>query len=166
MTLAESGRALVGFLLLVVAHFTLRPLLGGPVLVDFLTIAVLFSAVRVRPGAAAAIGFAVGVSLDSLSPGSFGTAALAYTCVAFLASRLNAAFFTDNISLTGAFVLAGKWAVDAVTLLLAGGLADTQSLMQLLVWSPLSAVLTAVVALFLLAVARPWFAVTVAPNRR
>ncbi|MCU0616341.1 MAG: rod shape-determining protein MreD [Gemmatimonadaceae bacterium] len=166
MTLAETGRAIVGFLVLLVAHFTLRPLLGGPVLIDFLTIAVLFSAVRVRPGVAAVIGFAVGLSIDSLSPGHFGTAAAAYTAVAFVAARLNAAFFTDNISLTGAFVLAGKWVVDAIILLLAGGLAGSGSLLQLLLWSPLSAMVTALVAVLLLMVARPWFAAPVAANRR
>lgn len=166
MTPAGTLRAIVGFLLLVIAHFTVRPLLGGPAQVDFLTIAVLFSAVRLRPGAAAVLGFSVGLALDSLSPGSFGTAALAYTAVAFVAARLNAAFFTDNISLTGVFVLLGKWAVDAVILLLAGGLADSRSLRQLLLWSPLAAVATALVALALLVVARPWFASPVAGMRR
>lgn len=165
MNVAAVARALTGFALLVLAHFTVRPLLGGPVQVDFLTIAVLFSAVRVRPGAAAVIGFVAGLALDSLSPGHFGTAALAYTLVAFVAARLNAAFFTDNISLTGAFVLIGKWSVDAITLLLAGRFTDVRSLAQLAVWSPLAALATAAVALVLLGIARPWFS-SVDPSRR
>ena len=44
MTPLGTLRAVAGFLLLVMAHFSLRPLIGGPVPLDFLSIAVLFAA--------------------------------------------------------------------------------------------------------------------------
>jgi rod shape-determining protein MreD len=158
MTLASSARAVVGFLLLVTLHFTLRPLLGGRVQVDFLTIAVLFAAVRLRPGVAACVGWVAGVALDAVAPGSFGATALGYTVVAFVASRVNAAFFTVDTARSGAIVLGGKWAVDAIILLVAGGPAGSGRLAHLLFWSPLAALLTAGVATLLLLAAGRWFA--------
>jgi len=166
MTLLHAVRAVAGFLLLVVAHFSLRPLLGGPVLIDFLSIAVLFSAVRVRPGVAAVIGFVAGIALDSLSLDAFGTMALAYTAVSYTASWLRAAFFTDNLSLTALFVLLGKWSVDVISVLLATGMPDRAGWLQLGVWSPLAGALTALVAVVLLAIARPWFASSVVRRGR
>lgn len=166
MTLLHALRAIGGFLLLVVAHFSVRPLLGGPVLIDFLSLAVLFSAVRVRPGAAAVIGFVAGIAVDSLALDAFGTTALAYTAVGYAASWLKAAFFTDNLSLTALFVLLGKWSVDVLSVVLATGLPDRAGWMQLGVWSPLSGALTAVVAVVLLLVARPWFASPIARRTR
>jgi rod shape-determining protein MreD len=159
-------RAVSGFLLLVVAHFSLRPLLGGPVPLDFLSIAVLFAAVRVRPGVAAVIGFLTGIAIDSLSLDAFGTAALAYTAVAYAASWLKAAFFTDNLSLTALFIVAGKWSFDVISLLLSTGVPDARGWLQLALWSPLSAVATALVAVLLLVVARSWFATPVARRLR
>lgn len=158
----RTARAIAGFLVLVVAHFSLRPLLGGPVLIDFLSLAVLFSAVRVRPGAAAVIGLAVGLAVDSLALDAFGTSALAYTVVAYAASRVQALFFTENLALTALFVGVGKWSVDVISVLLASGLPDRSGWLQLGVWSPLSAALTAVVAVVLLVIARPWFASPIA----
>lgn len=150
-------RGVLVFTLLVAAHFSLRPLLGGPAPIDFLCLAVLFAAVRVRPGAAAVIGFLSGIALDSLSLHGFGTAALAFTVVAFGASWLKAVFFAENIALTALFVFFGKWAFDVVYVLIRGGVPDGQVLVQVLLWSPIAAALTAVVSLVLLVLARPVF---------
>ncbi len=67
-------RVVIAFVLLVALHYTVRPLLGWRVSMDFLVIAVLLMAVRVRPGAAAMIGFATGLVADSLTPTSRGPA--------------------------------------------------------------------------------------------
>jgi rod shape-determining protein MreD len=150
-------RALGVFFGLVAAHFALRPLIGGQASVDFLTLAVLFAAVRVRPGAAAPIGFLTGLCLDSLSLQGFGTAALAYSVIAYGASWLKAVFFADNLSLTALFVFLGKWAFDVVYVLIGGGVPDGQVLLQLLLWSPISAALTSVVGVVLLMMGRPAF---------
>lgn len=157
MNPVNALKAVSVFMLLVAAHFSIRPLLGGPAPIDFLCLAVLFAAVRVRPGAAAVIGFLSGIGLDSLALEGFGTGALAFTLVAFGASWLKAVFFADNLGLTALFVFLGKWAFDVVYILISGGVPDGQVLVQLLLWSPLSAALTALVGVLLLVLARPVF---------
>ncbi len=157
MNLMNVLKALSVFIVLVAAHFSIRPLLGGPAPIDFLCLAVLFAAVRVRPGAAAVIGFLSGLGLDSLALEGFGTGALAFTVVSFGASWLKAVFFADNLGLTALFVFLGKWAFDVVYILISGGVPDGQVLVQLLLWSPLSAALTALVGVLLLVLARPVF---------
>ncbi len=159
-------RAVAVFVVLVAAHFSLRPLIGGPVPIDFLCLAVLFAAVRVRPGAAAVIGFVSGIGMDSLALQGLGTSALAFTIVAFGASWLKAVFFADNLGLTALFVFLGKWAYDVVYVLISGGVPDGQVLVQLLLWSPLAAALTAVVGVMLLLLARPVFGTRRATHRR
>ncbi len=166
MNLMNALRALSVFIVLVAAHFSIRPLLGGPAPIDFLCLAVLFAAVRVRPGAAAVIGFLSGLGLDSLALEGFGTGALAFTVVAFGASWLKAVFFADNLGLTALFVFLGKWAFDVVYVLISGGVPDGQVLVQLLLWSPLSAALTAIVGVVLLALARPVFGTRRSGHRR
>lgn len=157
MNLMNALKALSVFIVLVAAHFSIRPLIGGPAPIDFLCLAVLFAAVRVRPGAAAVIGFLSGLGLDSLALEGFGTGALAFTVVAFSASWLKAVFFADNLGLTALFVFLGKWAFDVVYILISGGVPDGQVLVQLLLWSPLSAALTSIVGVLLLMLARPVF---------
>jgi rod shape-determining protein MreD len=154
---AVAVQALVGFLLLVIAQYTLRPLIGGRAQVDFLAIAVLFSAVRLRPGAAALLGFVVGLMVDCLAPGSFGAAALAFTLVGYAASWLKAVFFADHIALTGLFVFGGKWLFEALYLLAGPRVGSIDLVLQLLLWVPLAAALTAVVAVLLLTLFRPLY---------
>ena len=60
-------RTLIAFVILVVLHFTLRPLLGWRASPDFLVIALLLVAIRVRPGTAALIGLVMGITADSLT---------------------------------------------------------------------------------------------------
>ena len=115
MSWTRSARAIIAFALLVLLHYTLRPLLGWRTPVDFLVIAVLLSAVRVRPGAAALIGFCTGLVADSLTPSAFGAGALAMTAVGATASWLKAVFFADNVVLHGFFFFVGT----AVTVTLA-----------------------------------------------
>ena len=71
----NSTRTLVVTLLvlvLVALQYTLRPMLDWRANVDFLVIAVLVVAVRVRPGTAAVVGFAIGLVADALTPEAFG----------------------------------------------------------------------------------------------
>src|SRR5262245_22106219 len=92
------------FALLVVLHYTVRPLIGMRISVDFMVIAVLLTAVHVRPGVAALVGFTVGAISDSLAPQSFGAGALALSAVASAASWLKAAVFGDNMVLQAIFL--------------------------------------------------------------
>lgn len=141
--------------LLVLLHYTVRPMLAWRVQVDFLVVALLLIAVRARPAVAAFVGFALGVVTDALTPGAFGAGALAMTLVGFASSWLKAAFFTENLLLNAAFVFAGKWAFDLVYLVVERRLGGTDLLVQLVWWSPLAALLTAAVGAAVLVASRP-----------
>jgi rod shape-determining protein MreD len=140
---------------LLVLHYSLGPLLGWRAPVDFLLIGVLLVSVRVRPGTAALLGCLAGIAADTLNPSSFGAAAIAMTCVGFAASWLKASFFDEHLALNALFLLLGKLAYDAVFLFAERRLSIGQVLAQLVVWSLLSAVLTAVVGLMVLVLFRP-----------
>ncbi len=150
MNFQRGGRAIVIFSLLLVLHFFVRPLLPWRVTADFLVIAVLLMSVRVRPGAAAMIGFATGLVSDSLAPTAFGAAALALTLIGFAASWLKAVFFSDNILLHAFFFFIGKWTFDIVYVLAEQQRNATDIVTQLLLWSPLAAGATAVGGLLVL----------------
>lgn len=154
---ANVARAWIGFALLIAAHFGVRPLISARVDVDFALIAILFSAVRMRPGLAAVTGFLVGLALDAMAPGSFGAHALALTLIGYGASWLKAVFFADHVGLTGLFVFLGKWVLDIALTLLTGVSSGISLVIALLVWSPLSAALTAAVAVLLLVMFRPLY---------
>jgi len=151
----RSARAVLAFALLVVLHYTVRPLLGWRTPVDFLVIAVLLSAVRVRPGAAALIGFCTGLVADSLMPSAFGAGALAMTAVGATASWLKAVFFADHVLLNGFFLFLGKWVYEVVMNVVERRMQGAELLMQILVWSSLSAFVTAVAGVLALMALRP-----------
>jgi rod shape-determining protein MreD len=141
--------------ILIVLHFTLRPLLAWRAGIDFLVIALMFGAVRLRPGAAALFGFLLGLTADSLAPGAFGANALAMTVVAFAASWLKAIFFADNLLLNGFFILVGKWLFDLIFLIAERRLGGLELVMQLFVWSMLASAVTAFAGVVALMVLRP-----------
>ena len=155
MTFAGSLRLAVAVMVLILLHFSLRPLLGWTAEIDFLTTAVLIAAVRLRPGTAALLGCILGLANDSLRPAMFGAWALALTAVGFAASWLKAIFFADNLALNGLMILLGKWLVDAIRLLVERSHEGTALVMQLFVWSLLSAAVTAVVGVIVLLLLRP-----------
>lgn len=155
--IGSALRACLGFLLLLTAHFSVRPLVAGRASIDFAVIAVLFSSVRMRPGFAALTGFLTGLALDAMAPGSFGASALVLSLIAFGASWLKAVFFADHVALTGLFVFGAKWLFDIAMTLLAGVGSGVSLFVTLLLWSPLSSALTALVAVVLLVLFRPLY---------
>ena len=155
MTVGGAIRAVVSFLVFVLLHYTLRPLLGWRAPMDFLLIALLLASVRVRPGTAAIIGFLVGLISDSLAPGALGAGALAMTVVGFSASYLKAVFFADNLALNAFFFFLGKWMFDLIYFLVEQRVHGVELVQQLLLWSPLSAAVTAAVGVLLLFLMRP-----------
>lgn len=157
MNATRALRGIVAFAVLVVLHYTVRPLLGWRVDMDFLVIAVLLAAVRLRPGSAAAIGFLTGLVADSLAPSAFGAGALAMTVIAFAASWLKAVFFADNVVLNAFFFFVGKWVFDLLYTIAEHRLALGEALAQIFIWAPLSAALTATVGVLLLLVFRNAF---------
>ena len=109
MNLGGAIRAIISFLIFVVLHYTLRPLLGWRAPMDFLILALLLASVRVRPATAAVIGFVLGLISDSLAPDALGAGAIAMTVVGFGASYLKAVFFADNLVLNAFFFFLGKF---------------------------------------------------------
>ena len=151
----RSLRPILAFLILVVLHYTLRPVLGWRTSIDFLVIALLLASVRIRPASAAILGFAMGLVADSLSVGAFGSAALAMSVVGFAASWLRAVVFAENLVLHAAFFFAGKWLFDIVFLIVERRVRGLDLVFQLLIWSPLTAMVTALAGILVLIVMRP-----------
>ena len=140
---------------LVFLHYTLRPLLAWRASADFLIIALLLASVRVRPGIAAVFGFLLGLMSDSVALGAFGAGALAMTLIGFSWSRLKAVFFADHVLLNGFFLFLGKWAYEVMMNVMERRMQGAELLMQILVWSSLSAFVTAVAGVLALMALRP-----------
>ncbi len=155
MNMARTLRTIVLFAVLIALHYSVRPLFAARASVDFLIIALLLAAVRVRPGAAALVGFLLGLLMDSLKPGTFGAASLAMTLIGYTASWLKPVFFADNLPLNAFFFFVGKWGFDAIYLTVGQRLHGRELVIQLLLWSPLAAAITAAVGVLLLVFARP-----------
>jgi rod shape-determining protein MreD len=155
MNLGSMARAIATFLILVLLHYTLRPLLGWRAPMDFLLLALLLSAIRVRPAVAAIIGLALGIISDSLTPEALGAGAVAMTVVGYLASWLKAVFFADNLALNAFFFFLGKWIFDVIYFSIEQKLGGIELIQQLLLWSPLSAAATALAGILLLLIMRP-----------
>ena len=155
MSLARTLRTILLFAALITLHYTVRPLFASRAAVDIVVIALLLAAVRVRPGAAALIGFLLGLLLDSLQPGAFGAASLALTILGYGASWLKPVFFADNLALNAFFFFVGKWVFDAIYLTVGQRTYGSELVMQLLLWSPIAAAVTAVAGVLLIVVLRP-----------
>ena len=155
MTLGGMLRAVVTFVILVLLHYTLRPLLGWRAPMDFLVLALLLASIRVRPAIAALIGLAMGLVADSLTPESLGAAAISMTIVGYIASWLKAVFFADNLALNAFFFFLGKWTFDVIYFVVERRVGGIELVQQLLLWSPLSAAATAIAGVILLLIMRP-----------
>lgn len=155
MTFTGALRTAVVCALLIVLHYTLRPLLGWRASIDFLIVALLLGSVRLRPGTAAVYGFLLGLMSDSLSVSAFGASALAMSIVGFGASWLKAVFFADNLALNGFFLFVAKWLFDLIFLLAGRGAHGAELAMQIFVWSPLSAAVTAAAGVIALSLLKP-----------
>ena len=139
MTILSFLKGVGIFILLVALHYSVRPLVGTRISIDFLVIAVLLAAVHVRPGVAAIIGFATGLIADSMTPLSLGAGAVAMSAIASGASWLKAVVFGDNVLAQVVFLGAGKLAFDIIYLVVESRLGIGALVTQMLVWSPLSA---------------------------
>jgi rod shape-determining protein MreD len=155
MNWGATVRTILLCAVLIFLNYTLRPLLAWRASADFLIIALLLASVRVRPGVAAILGFIIGLSSDSLALSAFGAGALAMTLIGFAWSRLKAVFFADHVLLNGFFLFLGKWAYEIVMNLVERRTHGAELLMQILVWSSLSAAVTAVAGVIALMLLRP-----------
>jgi rod shape-determining protein MreD len=143
--------------LLVVLHFTVRSHLGDDrVAPDFLLLALLIYTIRAEPGKSAAAGFIIGLLRDAMTPVSFGAGALAHTLVGFFSSWAKAVFFAEHVFVKGCLFFAGTWLRNLIVLLVSGKLQSSQVAWELLVWSPLQGLTTALVGIVVLWFFRGW----------
>ena len=144
-------------IVLVVLQFTVRSHLGGDrVAPDFLLLALLIYTIRAEPGKSAAAGFVLGLLRDALTPASFGAGALAHTLVGYLSSWAKAVFFAENVFVNGCLFFAGTWVRNLIVLIASGRLAGAQLGWELLVWSPLQSLTTALVGVVVFSLFRGW----------
>ncbi len=153
----EPSRLLAVLLLLTVLHFAVPPFLGDRrVAPDFLLLALLVYAIRARPGDAAVAGFLVGLLADALTPVAFGAGVLAHTVVGYLAAWGKAVFFAENLVVNAGFFFAGTWLRDVLVLIAGRHVDDSVVLWQVVLWSPLKALTTAVIGMMTLVAFRRW----------
>ena len=151
MRRSDKYRFYVILAVLVVLQFSARRWLGGDrVAPDFLLLALLIYTIRARPGPSAVAGFVVGLVRDALTPASFGAGALAHTLVAYLASWSKAVFFAENLFVNGCLFFAGTWCRNLAVAVASGKLKGGMLGWELLVWSPIQSLTTAVAGVLVL----------------
>ena len=160
MRRSDRYRYLIVLAVLVVLQFTLRRRLPDQrIAPDFLLLALLTYTIRARPGASAAAGFFVGLLGDALTPASFGAGALAHTVVGYLSSRAKTVFFAEILLVNGGLFFAATWLRNFLVALASGKLSGPQLGWELLIWSPLQGLTTAITGVVILAVFRQWLSV-------
>ena len=148
--------------LLAALQFTVRPRLGDErAAPDFMLLALLIYTIRTQPGKAAAAGFLVGLLRDALTPASFGAGMLAHTLVGYLSAWGKAVFFAENVFVNACLFFGGTWVRNLVIALASGKLRGGQLGWELLVWSPLQGLTTAVAGVAVLVLFRRWVHVRV-----
>jgi rod shape-determining protein MreD len=136
---------------LVVLQFSVRPRLGDDRMTpDFLLLALLIYTIRAQPGKSAAAGFVVGLLRDALTPASFGAGALAHTLVGYLSAWGKAVFFAENLFVNGCLFFAGTWVRNLVMAVASGKIRGGLLGWELLVWSPIQSLTTAVAGVVVL----------------
>ena len=154
---APRLRLAVVLIVLLAAHFWLRPrVFHDRFAPDFVFVALLFFAIRSRPGAGAVAGLVVGLLTDAVAPTTFGAAAFALTIIGYAAGWLKAVVFPDNLLVTATFVFAASWVRDLLELTVSSALRSGSLTSQLLWFSPASALSTAAAALVTLIRFRGW----------
>jgi len=145
---------------LVALQFSVRSRLGDErIAPDFLLLALLIYTIRSQPGRSAAAGLVVGLLRDALTPASFGAGALAHTLVGYLSAWGKAVFFAENLFVNGCLFFAGTWFRNLVVALASGKLKGGQLGWELLVWSPLQSLTTAVSGVALLWLFGRWLSI-------
>jgi hypothetical protein len=81
---------------------------------------------------------------------------LAHTLVGFASSWAKAVFFAEHVFVKGCLFFAGVWIRNFIVLLASGRLQGSQAAWELLVWSPLQSLTTALVGVAMLWFLRDW----------
>ena len=144
MALVRSWPFVFFIVLVVLAHFVLRLVIGiGSAAPDLLTVAALLAARRLNGAQAAALGLLLGVLDDALTLVSFGAGAVALTVVSFLGARSRDLFEGDSLLFIVVYLFIGKWLRDALVWALSPALRDADVVPALFVAMPITAVIAA-----------------------
>lgn len=130
---------------LVVLHFALRLSLGieawAP---DLITLAVLLSARQLSGGAAAGLGFGLGLLEDAVSLAAFGAAALTQTVIGYLGARSRDLFVGESVLFLSLYLFLGAWLQNALYFWVAEPVRRGSTTQALLVHAPLEALYVAI----------------------
>ncbi len=143
----------VAVAILAFLHFALGPVFdswyANP---NLLLCAVLIAARQLRPGAAAGVGFVLGVLEDSMAVSHFGLATLMLVIIAYLGSRTRDLFLGEELLFMGTYLFVGTWLFEAASYLLLG--ASGEPLSFLLLRAPLDGLATGLVGYLTLPIVR------------
>jgi rod shape-determining protein MreD len=141
--------------LVVVVHFFLQLTLGlGTRAPDLLTVAVLLGARPLSGGAAAGLGFVLGLLEDAVSIAAFGVAAATFTIIAYLGARTRDFFVGESVLFLAVYLFLGKWVQTAIYYGLAGGVRRGEPVEMLLMEAPLHSLYAAAAGLVALTIYR------------
>jgi cell shape-determining protein MreD len=133
---------------LVVLYFLLRTGLGmGELAPDFLVLALLLGARRMKAGWAAGLGFALGLLDGAAHPLTMGAGSVALAVLGYAAARSREWLPGDSPVMLALFLFAGKWMFDLLMWILLLRLNLSGPVSTLLLVSPLAAAYAAAAGL-------------------
>jgi hypothetical protein len=148
MTEGTRWQSVAFVAVLVVLYFLLRMGLGlGELAPDFLVIALLLAARRLRPGWAAGLGLLLGLLDGAAHPLTMGAGAVALAILGYLGAGSREFLSGDSPVVLALFLFAGKWIYDALMWVLLLRLNLSGPVSTLLLVSPLAAAYAAAVGL-------------------
>jgi rod shape-determining protein MreD len=144
-------------ILLPVLHFLLHVGFGmGRGAPDLLAVGLLLLAREVRSGAAAGIGFGLGLLEDAFSLLAFGANSLACTLLAIVGSRSRELFLGESLLFLVSYLFLGTWLRAVLHWGIAGEQVRRDAGLALLVEGPVDAAYAAGVGVALLLVTGAW----------
>jgi rod shape-determining protein MreD len=129
-----------------------------------LLLALMIYTIRASPGQGAVVGLIVGLLRDAIVPASFGAGALAHTVVGYLSAWGKAVFFAENLFVNGCLFFVGTWVRNLVVTVASGTLQSEQLGWELLVWSPLQSLTTAVTGVLVVWMFSRWLMIRLSPR--
>lgn len=155
MWAARSRAYTVLVVVLLLAHFALRPLLigwtGAP---DLLTGALLLGVLRLRAGYAAALGFVLGLLEAAMALKGMGAMMLVYTVLAYVGARSRDLIFAEARVFVPLYLFVGVWLTQVAIAAFTDHPLDP---VFLLLAAPLSAASTALVCWLAVRLTSPVF---------
>lgn len=119
MTDRRVGSAhVVLVVLLIVAHFTFRPLLTDlPIRPDLLAGGLLLATLRLPAGQAAVLGFTLGLLESAMGLEGVGALSILYALIGFLGARSRDLLYADVARFAYTYVFIGTWVAQVGTAL-------------------------------------------------